>query len=939
MNEKWYHLTVEQTEARLKTDSNRGLSMKNAAKRIHDEGANTVYKIPHVNTSGLAREVLRDASAYMLIISALLGFVFKQHIASALVILLVLVNWFAVLCAYIKARFIISDASQFTLPLATVIRDSKQYIVNQDRLCRGDVIILNKGDVVPADARLVECRGLVLNEESLTGEKVLKKKNIAPVYGNNLPLEFQHDMVFATTVVVQGRGKAIVCRTAKNNMACVREAVPTIYEHNRLRALSGLKKYGSVWSTAMLIMIFVMTAVEFFAGFNVGGLFTVFSTGLSVAAAGMCEYYIIFAYITMGRGLYGILRRDKNEKTGATIKHSKSIEKLAKVSTIIMPKEGAFTSGTIRMEKLYCDSTLLSCSEKRLERLCYDLITCALDSTSYPQNDYEKAFNRFKGKNVSAQERTILSCAQRLGVFDLGYAGTHILLEHREENGQGTIFKSLMTDGKEKKLTVRGGLEDILPLCSSYRSNERIKSIKNEKQRIKSAANIAAKEGLSVVCIASKVTETERIAETSKDRDLVFEGFLAISEPQLSGADESVRRMQEAGIKILMLSDEASVANRNYAKSIGIIKNEDNIMTAAYFNRISDQSFIANADSYTLFENLDTVQKRRLVALLRQKGECVGYFGNDFEDLATMEEADIGYSSGITLNKGDSVIDLGNERTPVHIQREEDKGKGCEAMKLKCDVIVSPADRKGGGFNAIVSSVLLSKTVLLNLDRMVRFLICAHASRITAVIVSLIIAMAMPAGTAPFFTPVQILLLGLIADLLGIMSIVFCPAQRNNSPLPSLFFEKPLITNLRSLLYGFCWGALSVLLPIISGIFSSGADPVKASSMMFYGLLLAQPVVICEVLCEGSVLKELRYKLSRAFLALICFILIIIILPVISAAVAEAFGVTKLSPIDWSITVLHPLAVFGIFEFTKLVIIKDNSQREETEYETEEDDD
>jgi magnesium-transporting ATPase (P-type) len=107
--------------------------------------------------------------------------------------------------------------------------------------------------------------------------------------------------------------------------------------------------------------------------------------------------------------------------------------------------------------------------------------------------------------------------------------------------------------------------------------------------------------------------------------------------------------------------------------------NEDNIMTSAYFRRISDSSFIARAEDYTLYEGLDTVQKHRLVSLLKQKGECVGYFGNDFEDLATMEEADIGYSSGITLNKGDSVVDLGNERVPIHLQREEEKGTIREA--------------------------------------------------------------------------------------------------------------------------------------------------------------------------------------------------------------------------------------------------------------------
>ncbi|MBE6573212.1 MAG: cation-transporting P-type ATPase [Ruminococcaceae bacterium] len=939
MNEKWYHLTTEQIEARLKTDSNVGLSAKSAAKRIRDEGSNTVYDIPRVYTSGLCRDVLRDPCAYMLLCAAVLSFVFKEPIGGAVIIGIVLLNWFIVLAAYIKARMIISDSSLYSLPLATVMRDAKQYIVNQDKLCRGDIIILNKGDVIPADARVIESKGLIMNEFTLTGEKALKKKSVAPVYGNNLPLELQHDMVFATTVVASGRGRAIVCRTGRNNMACVREAVPTVSEHDKLGVLRGLKKYGTVWGTLMLLLLFIITVLELTVGFNAGGLFRIFSVCLATAAAGMCEFYIIFAYIILGRGLYGILRRDKDEKTGATVKRSESIETLSNIDTVIMPKEGAFTSGTIRLEKLYCDSTLLSCSEKRLERLCKDLISCALDSTSYAQNDYEKAFNRFKAKNVSAQERTILACAQRVGIFDIGYVGTHILLDHKEYSGKGTVFKSLITDGKQNKLVIRGGLEDILPLCCDYRSHERARSIKNEKHKIKTAHAQAIKEGYNAVCIASRITDAESIPDTDKDRDFIFEGFLAISEPSLPRADIGVKRMQNAGVRVIMLSDEASIADRNYAKSLGIVRHEDQIMTSAYFRRMSDSNFIAKAENYTLYEGLDNTQKHRLVSLLRSKGECVGFFTNDFDQIQILEEADIGYSSGITLNKGDSVIDLGNETVPIQLRREEDRGKGCEAMKLKCDVIVSPADRRGGGFNAIVESVLQSKTVLANLSRTVRYLVCSHTARIFAVLGALLLSLTVAKGdTAPFFTPVQMLTLGAVADLCAVMVIVFCPAQRRHIPGKPHFFERPVISNLKSVSYGLWWGGLSVLLPYIARIFGARPSVEQASAIMFLGLIASQPVVLCETICEGSVFKEIRYKLSRAFLYQMLLTLALIICPVFIKPMARVLGIVSLLPVHWMCILLLPLIILGVLEFSKIVIVKESFVESEDEtYEDEKD--
>lgn len=920
MSRKWYNLTPEQTAAILKTDLNTGLTQREAAKRTGREGRNNVYRLPRLNSITLIKQVLRDPSAFMLIIAAILAGIFEQRVSSGAIIALVILNWIGVIFSYTKARRIISDSAEYTIPCATVLRGGKQYIVKQDRVCRGDIIILNKGDVVPADARVTESNGLVMNEYSLTGEKAKKQKNPATVYGNNLAPSDQHDMVFATTVVSAGRGKAVVCRTGEDNIAAILDKTPTVAEDDKLEVLQSLKKHSSFWGMAMLILVFVFCTLSYI-GIGNPRLFEVFITGLALAACGMCEYYVVFGYSVLGCGLYGILRKDKNERTGATIKHSRSIAALSQLSCVIVPKEGAFTSGSIRMERLWCDSTLLSATEKRLDRLCRDLISCALATTSYPENDYEKAFNAFKGKNVSSEERVILSCATRMGIFDLGYVGSHILLEHSESMGSGTVYKSLITDGKMNKLTIRGAIDDILPLCCDYRTNERAKSIKNEKKAIKNSAARMVNNGLCVVCVASKVTEAQSIEEARTGDDFVFEGFLAISEPTLHGAAENVERMNKAGIKVIMLCDETSVANRNYAKALNIITDESQIMTGAELRRTSDTLMGAYISTYRMYEGLDITQKRQLISYLHQSGESIGYFGNDYEDIALLHEADIGYSSGITLTRGDATVDLGSEQSPVFIRREEEKGEGSEALKQVCDVIVSPANRRGGGFNAIASSVAGSRRVISNLCVMMRYLITAQSARLFLVLYSMLcFGDGMVFNGKAILTPVQLLILGLVFDFIAVMMIAFNTNKNEiDAQNADSFFASVVLNNLRCVAMGALWAVIAVLTPLLLGLFGMEIPELHISAMTFYSYILTQLVLLVQTVSGTKSVILQAGSFNRVLLFDVILSIAVILTGGFASYVIDIPGTSGLRITEWIAVFLLPLVMFGVYELARYI--------------------
>ena len=901
MAEKWYNLTPEQVEARLSTDMQSGLGPKQAAARLRREGKNTVYRVERPRTSVLMRDVLRDPCAYMLIAAAVLAWIFNERVGAPLVIALTLFNMLFVLGAYLKARNVISDTHEYTIPTATVIRAGKQYLIKQDRLCRGDVILLTKGDVVPCDARVIEAEGLCVLEVALTGETQRKRKAPKIIFGNNLPPEKQTDMVFATSVVVKGQGKAIVCETGEDTFAaCLGKTEPKEEKSADLGVLETLRKHCASWSLIMLIMVFVLTLADFIVGFESRSIFNIFITGLSIATAGMCEYYLVFGYIIIGTSMYGMLRRERVTRTGAVVKDIGNIDKLAGITTLIVPKEGAFTAGAIRLKKIYCDSVLLSPDEKHLDNTCPHLISAALDTTCYTENDYEKVYNRFKARDVSVEEKAILSLATQSGIFDGPvYMGSHILVDRRIEDD---MTRSVVAVNGNSRLALRGKAEDILPMCSSYRSSEAVKNIKQEKKRINNLIKALLEEGLYTVCIATR--ETDDITASS---GLVFEGFLALNQPQLAGTKENITRIQKAGINLIMLSDDSS--SRVYAKALGVIDTDDEIMTGRELNGMTDDLFRTNASVYHLYEGLTVPQKRLLISHLQQNGESVGYFGCNFDEMILVREADVGFASGVTLNRGNSTVDLGSENAPVFIRSGEEKGSGCEALKQVCDVIVSPADGKGGGFNAITSAIAQSRLAFRSLYRMVRYLVTSQCARLFVFLYSTMV----PVTGIPFcgediFTPVQLLILGLIFDLGVVMAFAF------RSSKGDIVSGEERGSTVGAVLFGIFWGVCALVFPAILRLCGITVTNTAMSSMVFFGFMLTQVTSAVEIINDTGIFKRGFISNLRAVAATIVTAAFIGV-----SAYTASFNTCMLTPMQWGIMLLQPLCMLAVYEIYKLV--------------------
>lgn len=912
MAEKWYNLTPEQIEARLSTDLSMGLTHRQASARLRREGKNTVYRTQRPHVSALVWDVLRDPCAYMLLAAAVLAWIFNERVGAPLVILLTVLNSVLVLAAYIKARTLIADAREQSIPTATVIRGGKQYLIRQDRLCRGDVIILTKGDVVPADARLTESFGLKVLEVNLTGEAGTKRKDSKIIFANNLPIEKQADMVFATSVVTEGQARAVVCETAENTLAYLLGRTEKPEENKKTPGiLLSLKKHCSVWSLIMLVMVFVLTLIDFIIGFESRSIFNVFITGLSVATAGMCEYYLVFGYIIIGCSMYSFPKKKKSKLASvAVVKNISDIDRIKDITTLILPVNGAFTAGRVRLKRLYCDSVLYAPDERNLQNNCAALISAALDSTSYTDNDYEKTYNRFKARDASVEEREIYTLARHSGVFDgPAYMASHILVGRRAE--EEVTSARIAVNGRIRTV-LRGSAEDILPRCTHYRASEGVKSIENEKNRVSSIIKDISEEGLYAVCIASKDADEKKAGE-----GFVFEGYLCFNQPQLSGAAENVKRILDADIRIIMLAEDST--SRSYARALGILNSDDEIMTSQTLRGMTDDLFRTDVSEYSLYEGLDTPQKRLLIKHLQENGETVGCFGCDFEDIILIRESDIGFSSGITLARGNSLISVGGEENPVHISSQEEKGSGSEALKQACDVIVSPAEGNTGGFNAITSVISRARRATSSLYRIVRYLLISQCARLFVFLYSAMI----PVDYIPFcgediFTPVQILMLGLVFDLGVVMAYAF------KSHKGIIAKRQKQDGSLKHMLFGVFWGACALVFPSLLRLIGITVTNAEMSTMVFFAFLVTGAVAAFETVTDRSVFRKGFISNIRGILAVIVTLGFILF-----CAFTGAFNCCMITPLQWIMTALTPICVLCMFEIYKIVKGKKNDRDKE----------
>lgn len=617
-----------------------------------------------------------------------------------------------------KAEKAIEALQEMAKATSKVIRDGHQIMIPSEDLVVGDIIVLEAGDAVPADARIIECASMKVEEAALTGESVpvTKQEEILNANANgDVALGDRKNMVFMGSTVVYGRGKAVVVATGMNTeMGKIADALAQAQEGKtplqiKLAQLSQVLTYLVI---GICVVIFAIGIIK--DGFGAQPILNSFMTAISLAVAAIPEGLATVVTIVLSIGVTNMSKRN------AIIRKMTAVETLGCTQIICSDKTGTLTQNKMTVVDYYgADENLLANGMS----LCSDA-------------EYDTESNGAIGEPT---ECALVNYAYKLGL---------------DKNEQKSIFvrigevpfdsgRKMMTtvhrdaDGKLVQFT-KGAPDEALKRCTKALIDGNIVELTDDiRAEILSANKAMADKALRVLLLAKKDLESEpEVYESnSVEIDLCFVGLCGMIDPVRPEVKDAIDECREAGIRPIMITGDHKDTAIAIAMQLGIIEDPAQAIMGAELDNISDDDFETEVEKYSVYARVQPEHKTRIVNAWRKKGKVTAMTGDGVNDAPSIKNADIGVGMGIT---------------------------GTDVTKNVADMILADDN-----FATIVSAVGEGRRIYDNIRKAIQFLLASNLSEVLTILIATII---LPAGVS-IFAPVHLLFINLITDCLPALAL------------------------------------------------------------------------------------------------------------------------------------------------------------------------
>ena len=698
--------------------SEKGLSTQEAQKRLEENGRNALEAAKGKSLFRRFLEQLADPMIIILLAAALvsgvLAVVENDSFADVIIILaVVIIN--AVLGVYqeSKAEKAIEALQKMSAATSKVLRDGKVSIVPSEELVVGDVVLLEAGDAVPADGRLLESASLKIEEAALTGESVPVTKLIDLINlkenEKDVPLGDRKNMVYMGSTVVYGRGSAVITGTGMNTeMGKIAGALAEAKDE-----LTPLQVKLAELSRILTIMVIIICVVIFGVDIlrhGVGNVLTdptalldTFMVAVSLAVAAIPEGLVAVVTIVLSLGVTKMAKRQ------AIIRKLSAVETLGCTQTICSDKTGTLTQNKMTVVK----HELAAPEEKFLAgmALCSDA-------------QWDEELGEAVGEPTE--------CAL---VNDAGKAGlTGLTAEHPRvgeapfDSGRKMMSVVVETlDGEYEQYT-KGAPDVVIGLCTHIYDGEKVVPLTEERRAELVAANKAmADEALRVLALASR-TYTEVPSDCSPaalEHDLVFCGLSGMIDPVRPEVADAIREAHDAGIRTVMITGDHIDTAVAIAKQLGIVTDRSQAITGADLDRMSDEELDAHIEDYGVYARVQPEHKTRIVEAWKSRDQIVAMTGDGVNDAPSIKRADIGVGMGIT---------------------------GTDVTKNVADMVLADDN-----FATIIGACEEGRRIYDNIRKVIQFLLSANLAEVFSVFIATLIGFTI-------FQPVQLLWVNLVTD-------------------------------------------------------------------------------------------------------------------------------------------------------------------------------
>ena len=745
-NEKWFNKEIQEVEEKLQTDVEKGLSQEEIASRHEKYGFNELKSQQKKTLVQRFLEQFKDFSIIILIIAAIVsgavGIAQNEGITDTIIILIVvIVNAIIGVTQETKAEKSLEALRKLTDHASKVIRNGEITVVPAKELVPGDIVIIDTGDYVPADLRVIEAANLKVQEASLTGESVPVEKNINKIDDSEIGIGDRTNILFSSSLVTYGRGKGIVVETGMTTeVGKIAQMINDTEEQETplQQKLNSLGKTLGIVALAICAVIFVIGLIQKKEPISM------FMTAVSLAVAAIPEGLVAVSTIVLAIGV------QKMVKKNAIVKKLPAVETLGSSTVICSDKTGTLTQNKMTVEKIFIngkteelnniDSTDIS---KEMNILVYANMLC---------NDTK--IGNDGTLTGDPTETALVDMAFKLNYEKSIYDKTDRIAEIPFDSDRKLMTTINLVNGKYIAYT-KGGVDELLNICKNYIFEGQLKEdIKEYANIIRKNNEEMAKDALRVLACAYKEFDTKPTEEELKniENDLTFVGMVGMIDPPREEAKKAVEKCKTAGIKTVMITGDHKITAMAIAKKLGILENENEAITGAELEKMSDDELQQKVRQYSVYARVSPEHKVRIVRAWQKNGEIVAMTGDGVNDSPALKNADIGCAMGIV---------------------------GTDVAKEAADVILTDDN-----FATIVSAVEEGRRIYDNIIKVIQFLL---SSNIGEVVVLFLATLLTPLFAKWFgildithleiLLPIHILWINLVTDSLPALALSFDPAN------------------------------------------------------------------------------------------------------------------------------------------------------------------
>ena len=781
---EWYQMHEDEVLEALGSDAN-GLSSEKAEALLKAHGENVLRETKKKSVWRVFAEQFADLLVIILIIAAIISMI-SGNVESTIVIFAVItMNAILGTVQHEKAEKSLASLKTLSAPTAKVLRGGVKGEIPSAQVVKGDILLLEAGDMVTADGRILESYSLQVNESSLTGESTNVEKKTVVLEGEKA-LGDRINMVYSGSLVTGGRAVVLVTATGMETEIGKIAALMNATKEKRTPLQVSLDKFGSQLAIVIMIISAVVFVLSLYRKMPVLDSL-MFAVALAVAAIPEALSSIVTIVQAMGT--------QKMAREHAIIKDLKAVESLGCVSVICSDKTGTLTQNKMTVQQVYINHQTMEADALDLKQqshryLLYDAILTNDSAIVEGQSigDPTEVALLEMGRKVDIKEDILKEMMPRMEEIPFDSDRKLMSTKYRL-HGVPTIL-------------VKGALDILLKRTDRIRIGDEVRPItEQDVKEILDKNQAFSEQGLRVLAFAYKEAQANQQLTLDEEDHLIFIGLVSMIDPPREESREAVSEAKRAGIRPVMITGDHKITATAIAEQIGIFGEGDMAVTGPELDEMSDAELDENIEKISVYARVSPENKIRIVDAWQRKGAVTAMTGDGVNDAPALKKADIGVAMGIT---------------------------GTEVSKDAASMILTDDN-----FATIIKAVANGRNVYRNIKNAVKFLLSGNMAGIMAVLYTSLAALPVP------FQPVHLLFINLLTDSLPAIAIGMEKAEKDLLSEPPRDPKQGILTkDLMTAL--FVQGGLIAVCTMIAFYIGLSTDSATASSMAFATLTLAR---------------------------------------------------------------------------------------------------